>query len=81
MSKNNTVPSQVLTADEYVVVNLQDGEQCIIGHSDCGTAEIWKKNNRLFLFLISNFGGAPVFDSDFSPTNIGDLFKRIGELT
>lgn len=73
-------------SDKWVIAkdginSLCSGESYTIPESDYGLAEIHRIHDRLFLFQIPNFGGSPLFDSDYSTSEVDLILDKAKKLT
>lgn len=59
------------------IKSLENGQSCIIGESDYGSAEIWRINDIYILFEIPQFGGGPVLSNIYSIANINKMISEI----
>lgn len=59
--------------DKEKIQNLKDGESIVIHFLHDSGAEVWRKNDYLFLFEIPVYGGSPKYSSVYSLNRIDDL--------
>lgn len=66
----------MMTEAKNKILNLKDGEShVIVGANDAG-AEVWRKNDYLFLFEIPIYGGSPKYHAVYSLNQVADLLKE-----
>ena len=63
------------------ILKLKDEECFVIGESDYGKAEIWKKNGMYFLFEIPMYGGNPNFSGVYPVFRIKEMIEEINSWT
>lgn len=63
------------------ILKLNDGECYTVPESDYGAAEVWKINERYFLFEIPLYGGIPRYEKSFKLKEIDEMIKIINSWT
>lgn len=59
------------------IEKLKHGEEWTWPESDYGRADIWRLNDRYFLFEIPTFGGTQMFSGSYWPSKIEELVDEI----
>jgi hypothetical protein len=62
---------------EKRIPELRDGESWIWPEGDYGKAEVWRKNDRLFLFSIPMYGGEPSYVTNYRTHAVGALVREV----
>ena len=66
-----------IAAAEKELKELSDGYSWIWPESDYGRAEVWRKNDRYFVFEIPQYGGIPQYHSSYGMSYVSDMVALI----
>jgi hypothetical protein len=63
------------------IESLENGEHFIWSTFEESGAEIWKINNRYFIFEIPQYGGEPHYQFSVNINNIGEIIEKVEKWT